>query len=91
MTQMPLDRTIVVDNSKLAFKLNEDNAFHIKPWLGTNENDNELENLMIILISLLKETQDIRVALKHLNQENWHQHANSEATSNYDDDNYDLN
>lgn len=91
MTGMPLDRTIVVDNSKLAFKLNEDNAIHIKAWLGTNENDDELEHLMIILLGLLKENQDIRIALKHLKQENWHQNSNSEATSNYDDENYDLN
>jgi len=75
----------MIDNSKIAFKLNEDNAIHIKPWFGLDEHDNELEQLMILLLGLMKETGDIRDSIKALKLEHGN-HANSEVTSLYEEE-----
>ena len=73
----------MIDNSKVAFKLNEDNAIHIRPWLGLDEHDNELEQLMILLLGIVKETGDIRDSIRALKTE----HAlNSEVTSLYEEE-----
>lgn len=85
ITKAPLNRTIVIDNSKLSFKLNEENAIHIKPWLGTNENDDELEHLMIILSGMVKEKRDVRTVLQSLKVDAWNQ-THSEATSAYEEE-----
>ena len=85
ITKLPLDHTIVIDNSRIAFRFNEDNAIEIKPWLGLNKNDNELEQLMILLMGLIKETGDIRQSLKSLKQDTIN-HNNSDVNSLYDED-----
>lgn len=73
----------MIDNSKVAFKLNEDNAIHIRPWLGLDEHDNELEQLMILLLGIVKETGDIRDSIRTIKTE----HAlNSEVTSLYEEE-----
>ena len=73
----------MIDNSKVAFKLNEDNAIHIRPWLGVDEHDNELEQLMILLLGIVKETGDIRDSIRSLKTD----HAlNSEVTSLYEEE-----
>ena len=73
----------MIDNSKVAFKLNEDNAIHISPWLGVDEHDNELEQLMILLLGIVKETGDIRDSIRSLKTD----HAlNSEVTSLYEEE-----
>ena len=73
----------MIDNSKVAFKLNEDNAIHIRPWLGLDEHDNELEQLMILLLGIVKETGDIRDSIRTLKTE----HAlNSDVTSLYEEE-----
>lgn len=82
VTKLPLDRTIMVDNSRIAFKMNEENAIHIKPWLGIDESDNELEQLMIVLLGLIKEPGDIREAIKALKMNN----ENSEVASLYEEE-----
>lgn len=91
MTKLPLDRVIMIDNSKIAFKFNEENAIHIEPWLGLNENDNELEQLLILLLGLIKETGDIRISLKTFKKENINRVSSSEVNSIYDEDPIDFN
>ena len=78
----------MIDNSTISFKFNEDNGIHIKPWMGLNDHDNELEQIMILLLGLIKETGDVRESLKTFKQESLEK---SEVASVYDEEPIDYN
>ena len=59
----PLDRTIIIDNMPQNFKLQKNNGILIKPFLGEDQNDQALIDLIPILINIAKDEIDVKNGL----------------------------
>ena len=59
-----LKRTVIVDNIKESFYLNQENGIEIKSWYG-DKDDKELIKLGKVL-DALAEMADVRVGIKEL-------------------------
>ena len=56
----PLDSTIIIDNNPVNFKLHKENGIYIKSFLGDNDKDTALNDLIPILTNIVKEKKDVR-------------------------------
>ena len=59
----PLDKTIIIDNIGQNFKLQKNNGIIIKPFLGVDQNDQALIDLIPILINIARDEIDVRNGL----------------------------
>ena len=59
----PLDKTIIIDNIGQNFKMQKSNGIVIKPFLGEDQNDQALIDLIPILINIARDDIDIRNGL----------------------------
>jgi len=59
----PLDKTIIIDNIAQNFKLQKNNGIIIKPFLGVDQNDQALIDLIPILINIARDEIDVRNGL----------------------------
>ena len=59
----PLDRTIIIDNMPQNFKLQKKNAILIKSFLGEDQNDQALIDLIPILVNIAKDEIDVKNGL----------------------------
>ena len=59
----PLDKTIIIDNIGQNFKMQKSNGILIKPFLGEDQNDQALIDLIPILINIARDEIDVRNGL----------------------------
>ena len=59
----PLDRTIIIDNMAQNFKMQKKNAILIKPFLGEDQNDQALIDLIPILVNIARDEIDVKNGL----------------------------
>ena len=59
----PLDKTIIIDNMLQNFRRQKNNGILIKPFLGEDENDKALIDLIPILTNIAKDEIDVRNGL----------------------------
>ena len=59
----PLDKTIIIDNIAQNFKLQKNNGIAIKPFLGEDQNDQALIDLIPILVNIARDDIDVRNGL----------------------------
>ena len=59
----PLDKTIIIDNLAQNFKMQKSNGIIIKPFLGEDQNDQALIDLIPILINIARDEIDVRNGL----------------------------
>ena len=59
----PLDKTIIIDNIGQNFKMQKSNGILIKPFLGEDQNDQALLDLIPILTNIARDEIDVRNGL----------------------------
>ena len=59
----PLDKTIIIDNIAQNFKMQKSNGILIKPFLGEDQNDQALYDLIPILTNIARDEIDVRNGL----------------------------
>ena len=59
----PLDKTIIIDNIAQNFKMQKKNGILIKPFLGEDQNDQALIDLIPILINIARDEIDVKNGL----------------------------
>ena len=59
----PLDKTIIIDNIAQNFKMQKSNGILIKPFLGEDQNDQALNDLIPILTNIARDEIDVRNGL----------------------------
>ena len=59
----PLDKTIIIDNLAQNFKMQKSNGIIIKPFLGEDQNDQALIDLIPILVNIARDEIDVRNGL----------------------------
>ena len=59
----PLDKTIIIDNIAQNFKMQKKNGILIKPFLGEDQNDQALIDLIPILVNIARDEIDVKNGL----------------------------
>lgn len=97
--QTDFKRTVVIDNSSIAFSLNKgsvnnfiqnsnlflENAFKIKSWRGEGDEDNELNKHLVFLVHLAYWKGDLLPIIKKIKEEKT---CCDNSDSDTDDKNY---
>ena len=59
----PLEKTVIIDNIAQNFKLQKQNGILIKPFLGEDQNDQALIDLIPILVNIARDEIDVKNGL----------------------------